>query len=115
MRNLSWVLTLSAFLVSGLFLSILGAMSFIPKSVSYSVQARFHSLPNDDYQLRLWLQDQPGIVPGTVRAARRPDKTVEVSFIQVRNGLGQPPFPKLEAKTKELGYCGSAEFTDVER
>jgi hypothetical protein len=115
MRNLNWALTLSALMAAGLFVSLLGAMLFIPKSTVYSVQARFHSLPSDDHELRLWLQDQPGIVPHTVHSARRIEKTVEVSFIQVRNGLGQPPFPKLEAKAKELGYRGSAEFRDVER
>ena len=115
MRNLSWVLTLSGFMVAGLFVSLLGATLFIPKSTVYAVQARFNSLPSNDQQLQLWLKDQPGIVPNTVHATRK-DKILEVSFIQVRNGLGQPAFPKLEAKTKELGYRGSAVmFTDVER
>ena len=48
--------------------------------------------------------------------ARRSGKTLELTFIQVRNGLGQPRFPELEAKAKALGYRGSgAMFADVER
>jgi hypothetical protein len=115
MRNMNWVLTLSGLLVVVLFLTLLAGTLFLPRSVVYGVEARFDALPKSDNEFALWLKDQPGIVPHTVHT-KRSGKKLEVTFIQVRNGLGQPRFPKLEAKTKELGYRGSAVmFTDVER
>lgn len=115
MRNMNWVLTVSGLLVVVLFLTLLAGTWFRPRSLSYGVEARFDALPKNDNEFALWLKDQPGIVPDTVRT-RRSGKTLEVTFIQVRNGLGQPRFPKLEAKTRELGYRGSAVmFTDVAR
>jgi len=115
MRNLNWVLTLSGLLVAVLFFTCVGGICFLPRSLSYGVEARFDALPKNDNELALWLKDQPGIVPDTVHA-RRSGKTLELTFIQVRNGLGQPRFPELEAKAKALGYRGSgAMFADVER
>jgi hypothetical protein len=114
-RNFNWVLTLSGLLVAVLFFTLLGGMFFLPRSLSYSVEARFDALPKTDNELVAWLKDQPGIVPNTVHT-KRSGRTLEVGFIQVRNGLGQPRFPELEAKSKQFGYRGSAVmFTDVAR
>jgi hypothetical protein len=77
-------------------------------SISYCVEAQFTALPADDKALSAWLANQPGVVAHTVHIGRHGvgGRLLKVGFIQVRNLLGQPPFPDLESRAPDLGYEG---------
>ena len=79
----------------------------IPASVGYCLEARFETLPPDDKRLKAWVQSQSGVVPHTVWISRfDPDrKLLGITFIQVRNGFGQPPLPDVDGACETLGYA----------
>jgi hypothetical protein len=75
-------------------------------SLSYCMEAEFARLPPDDDRLVEWLKVQPGVVAHTVLVRRfgGEGKQLEVGFLQVRSLAGDPPFPDLDRKCRELGY-----------
>jgi hypothetical protein len=108
MRAVKWLTVL------GVFAGVLLAAWYWVRQTThvswgYCVEARFAALPVDDKPLCEWLKTQPGVVPdSTVSVTREgPDgKLLKVSFIQVRNLAGNPPFPGLDAACMRLGYSG---------
>jgi hypothetical protein len=86
--------------------SVLYFIGQIPASRVYEVRAEFGSMPADDDALRQWLTEQPGVIAHTCHM-KREGNAVRVTFIQVRNMVGQPSFPDLESECKRLGYSGS--------
>jgi IS4 transposase len=81
------------------------AFQSIRISFIYSLKAEFTAMPADDRELENWLRGYPGVVPHTVWILRE-GNSLRVTFIQVRDVMGQPPFPELNEQCESLGYVG---------
>ena len=79
----------------------------------YNIETTFETMPKDDEGLESWLQDQSGIMAGTVSVDRPSGTKLIVHFVMARNRTGHPGLPDLEEKCKALGYAGgSGAFLD---
>lgn len=86
------------------YIAFFGLLSFAPISTGNSAHAHFASLPADDEQLLAWLKRQRNVVPHTVHVNRIDNHTIELVFIQVRNGWGIPALPEYESACESFGY-----------
>jgi hypothetical protein len=93
----------------------LGAFLWIrkmPVSCGYVVAAEFTKMPADDSALIRWIEDQEGIVEGTVDASRR-NQRLKLSFILSTGILDPPKVPDLDGACARLGYIGqTSSFSD---
>ena len=104
-RTIKWSLVLATLVALGVA-AWGGLRSTLNVSWIYSVEARFEKMPASDHALLMWLRAQPGIIAHTVSVDRLDDGTqLRVTFLQVRNLAGEPPFPDLDGRVGSMGYA----------
>ena len=80
------------------------ALTFVPASVIYELDATYQNAPDSDDKLRNWVIAQPNVVEHTVHINRRDNQKLEVIAIVCQNSWNARPFIELDRKCAELGY-----------
>jgi hypothetical protein len=111
-RALLVIVALGAVVTAGWY-----GLHWVPRDVSYGLEAEFTTVPADDEALAAWVRSHPGVYLAHAQRERVGDRwRVEVIFGMTRDGWSGPPVPGLDAVAAELGYRGaSGPFRDSPR